>query len=416
MGEFHYRDGCLYAEQVALETIAKTYGTPCYVYSRAALERHWCAFDAPWDGWAHLVCYAVKANGNLAVLNVLARLGSGFDIVSAGELERVLAAGGDPARVVFAGVGKGRDEMRRALAVGIHSFNVESEPELECLNEVARELGKPAPVSLRVNPDIPAHTHPYIATGLRDSKFGIPIDEAPGLYARAARMNHIRVHGVDCHIGSQITSLQPFLDAIERILELVDNLTTAGIELQYLNVGGGLGIRYRDEMPPAPADYVRELRARLGHRALTVIVEPGRAIAGNAGVLLTRVRYLKRTSGRNFAVVDAAMNDLLRVSLYDAWHEISPLRIGGDRPPSAVYDVVGPVCETSDFLGKGRQLAIASGDVLSVWSAGAYGAVMGSNYNARPRAAEVMVDGAHTHLVARREAISDLYRGEALLP
>lgn len=415
MDYFHYRDGRLYAEDVDLTALAAEYGTPCYVYSRATIERHWRAFDQALASRRHLVCYAVKANSNLAVLNVLARLGAGFDIVSVGELERVLRAGGDPAKVVFSGVGKRADEMRRALEVGIRCFNVESEAELHRLNAVAGELGKRAPVALRVNPDVDAGTHPYISTGLKENKFGIDIQAAPAIYAEAARLPHIEVVGVDCHIGSQLTSVAPFVDALDRVLLLLDQLAAQGIEIKHLDLGGGLGIRYRDEDPPLPADHADAVLARLGARPQEIITEPGRAIVGNAGVLLTRVEYLKCTPYRNFAIVDAAMNDLIRPTLYGAWQQILPVvpREGGVRRS---YDVVGPVCETGDFLGKDRELAIEPGDLLAVRSAGAYGFVMSSNYNTRPRAAEVMVDGAQAYLVRQRETLEQLMAGETLLP
>ncbi len=415
MDHFTYRDGVLHAEAVPLTAIAEHHGTPCYVYSRATLERHFRAFDQALAGRPHLVCYAVKANSNLAVLDVLARLGAGFDIVSVGELERVLAAGGHPARVVFSGVGKRADEMRRALEAGIRCFNVESEAELERLDRVAGELGVRAPVSLRVNPDVDARTHPYISTGLRENKFGINIEAAEAVYRRAHQLPHLEVLGVDCHIGSQLTETAPFVDALERVLALVDRLADQGIHLSHLDLGGGLGIRYRDETPPEPADYARAIDAALGTRDLELLVEPGRAIAGNAGVLLTRVEYLKHTAHKNFAIVDAAMNDLLRPALYDAWQEIVPVVPRGDTA-ACVYDVVGPVCETGDFLGKGRELALAEGDLLAVRSAGAYGFSMSSNYNSRPRAAEVMVDGDRHHCVRERERIPDLFALERRLP
>ena len=414
MDYFNYRDGVLYAEDVALPDIAMQHGTPCYVYSRATLERHWRAFDEALAGIDHLVCYAVKANSNLAVLNVLARLGSGFDIVSVGELERVLAAGGDPHKVVFSGVGKRDDEMRRALEVGIHCFNVESEAELEQLNQVAAELGVTAPISIRVNPDVDARTHPYISTGLKENKFGIAINRALEVYTRAANMSHLNIRGVDCHIGSQLTDTAPFLDALERVLQLVAQLVAQGIVIQHLDLGGGLGIRYRDENPPLPADYAAALRQRLGDTELTILLEPGRAIVGNAGILLTRVEYLKHTEYKDFAVVDAAMNDLMRPALYNAWQEIIPVvpRQGEARQ----YDVVGPVCETGDFLGKDRDLCLAASDLLAVRSAGAYGFSMSSNYNSRPRAAEIMVDGKQSHVVRERETVAELYTHEHVLP
>ena len=414
MDHFHYRDGELFAEDVPLARVAETHGTPCYVYSRATLERHWQAFDAALSGREHLICYAVKANSSLAILNLLARLGSGFDIVSVGELERVLAAGGDPAKVVFSGVGKRADEIRRALEVGIHCFNVESEPELERLNAVAGETGRRAPVSLRVNPDVDAKTHPYISTGLKENKFGIDIALAADIYARAADMPHIEIRGVDCHIGSQLTETRPFLDALDRVLALVDELAARGIRLTHLDLGGGLGIQYRDETPPLPADYMAEVMARLGDRRLTLLVEPGRAIAGNAGVLLTRVEYLKHTEHKDFAIIDAAMNDLIRPTLYQAWQAIVPVTPREGTPRR--YDLVGPVCETGDFLGKDRELVLEPGDLLAVRSAGAYGFTMSSNYNSRPRVAEVLVDGERMHLARERESLASLFAPEHLLP
>ena len=413
MDHFSYRDGRLCAEDVPLTEIAARYGTPCYVYSRATIERHWRAFDAALAGIEHLVCYAVKANSNLGVLSVLARLGSGFDIVSVGELERVLRAGGDPKKIVFSGVGKRPGELRRALEVGIHCFNVESAPELEGLNEIAAAMGKRAPVSLRVNPDVDAKTHPYISTGLKENKFGIDIAEAAALYARAARMAHIEIVGIDCHIGSQLTQVRPFVDALKRVLSLVDQLSDQGITLDHLDLGGGLGIAYREEMPPSPADYAAALLPQLRARGMKVLIEPGRAIVGNAGVLLTRVEYLKPTAHKNFAIVDAAMNDLLRPALYGAWQEIVPVMPRGGE--LTAYDVVGPVCETGDFLGKDRSLCIAPGDLLAIRSAGAYGFSMSSQYNSRPRAAEVMVDGDQVHVVRTRETLDDLMRGESLV-
>jgi diaminopimelate decarboxylase len=414
MDHFDYRNGRLFAEDVKLADIAVEYGTPCYVYSRATIERHWRAFDQALAGRDHLVCYAVKANSNLAVLNLMARLGSGFDIVSVGELERVLRAGGDPAKVVFSGVGKRHDELRRALEAGIHCFNVESAGELERLNAVAGEMKQRAPVSLRVNPDVDAGTHPYISTGLKENKFGIDIVAAPQLYAHAAALPHIQVMGVDCHIGSQLTEVAPFVAALERVLALVDQLAEQGIVLRHLDIGGGLGISYRAEIPPTPESYAGALRERLQDRHLQVLVEPGRAIVGNAGVLLTRVEYLKHTPHKNFAIVDAGMNDLLRPALYDAWQGILPVtERDGDLTH---YDVVGPVCETGDFLGKHRPLCIEPGDLLAVRSAGAYGFSMSSTYNSRPRAAELMVDGDQIHVVREREDVEDLMRGERVLP
>jgi diaminopimelate decarboxylase len=414
MDHFNYRGDELFAEDIPVRQLAERFGTPCYVYSRATLERHWHAFDRALAARPHLVCFAVKANSNLGVLNLLARLGSGFDIVSVGELERVLAAGGAPERIIFSGVGKREDEIRRALDVGIRCFNVESEPELARIAAVAAARGVVAPVSLRVNPDVDARSHPYISTGLKQNKFGIDIHAALDVYRRAAAMEHLHVAGIDCHIGSQLTDLAPFLDALDRVLVLADRLAAEGIRIEHLDLGGGLGIRYTDEVPPAPAAYAEALHARLGERALEVVLEPGRAIAGNAGILLTRVEYLKPTETRNFAIVDAAMNDLLRPALYQAVQEIVPAerRAGEAR----TWDIVGPVCETGDFLGKGRELVLAAGDLLAVRASGAYGFTMSSNYNTRPRAAEIIVDGAEAHLVRRRETIAELYAGEALLP
>ncbi len=414
MDYFTYRNGQLYAEEVAVEEIARIYGSPCYVYSRATLERHWRAFDDAFVDRDHLLCYAVKANSNLAILNLFARLGSGFDIVSVGELERVLAAGGDPGKIVFSGVGKRADEMRRALEVGIHCFNVESEAELTRLNAVAEEQGLRAPVSLRINPDVDAKTHPYISTGLKENKFGIDIEQVEAVYAQAAGMAHIDILGVDCHIGSQLTETRPFLDALERVLMLVDRLAGQGIELTHLDLGGGLGIQYRDETPPQPADYMTDVLARLDNRSLKILIEPGRAIAGNAGILLTRVEYLKHTPHKDFAIVDAAMNDLIRPTLYDAWQDIVPItpRKGETRN----YDLVGPICETGDFLGKDRPLILAEGDLLAVRSSGAYGFGMSSNYNSRPRAAEIMVDGDQAYVIRKRENIASLFEREQLLP
>lgn len=420
MEAFHYQDGQLYAEGVALADIASAVGSPVYVYSRAMIEERWRAYDEAFSGRDHLVCYAVKANSNLAVLKLLADQGSGFDIVSVGELERVLRAGGDPSRVVFSGVGKTPGEIRRALEAGIGCFNVESEAELEQLNEIAAEMGVRAPVSLRINPDVDPHTHPYISTGLKESKFGIPIDMAPALYDRARSMDHIEIRGVASHIGSQLTEIDPFVDALERVISLVGELGDAGIDLQWLDLGGGLGIRYADEEAPEPTnlvvtlmDHLQEMGTR--YQRMRVLIEPGRSIVGNAGVLLTRVQYLKPGELRNFAIVDAAMNDLIRPALYDAWQDIVVVNRDAGRE-TGIYDVVGPVCESGDFLGHDRELAIAPGDLLAVASAGAYGAVMSSNYNSRPRAAEVIVDGSEFHVVRRRETVDELMAGESVLP
>lgn len=415
MDHFQYRNGELHAEEVPLARIAEAFGTPCYVYSRATLERHWRAFDQAFSQHPHLVCFAVKANSNLAVLDVLARLGAGFDIVSVGELERVLAAGGDPAKVIFSGVGKRGDEIRRALEVGIRCFNVESEPELRRIDRIAGELGVRAPVALRVNPDVDARSHPYISTGLKENKFGIDIHAADAVYQLAAGLPNLRVTGIDCHIGSQLTELAPFLDALARVLALADRLARFGIAIDHLDLGGGLGIRYRDEEPPEPAEYARVLDPHLQGRGYQIILEPGRAIAGNAGILLTRVEYLKPTAHKHFAILDAAMNDLIRPALYGAHQAIVPVRPRGSGPPVR-YDLVGPVCETGDFLGKDRELALEPDDLLAVRGSGAYGFAMSSNYNSRPRAAEVMVDGAEMHLVRRRETVVELFAGETRLP
>ncbi len=414
MEPFQYLGGELHAENVALTRIADEHGTPAYVYSRAAIEAAWSAFDRAFAVLDHQICYAVKANSNLGVLNLLARLGSGFDIVSGGELTRVLKAGGDPSRVVFSGVGKSRYEMAQALNAGILCFNVESEQELERLNEVARHLDRCAPVSLRVNPDVDAETHPYIATGLKDNKFGVALDKAETLYRRHADFDHLHFTGVAFHIGSQLTRVTPFEDALDRALAMVDRLADQGLEVGHLDIGGGLGVRYRDETPPTPAAYAEALVPRLRNRGLRVLLEPGRAIVANAGLLLTRVEYLKHRRNRNFAVVDGGMNDLLRPALYDAWQTIDPVQPRDGS--SQRYDVVGPVCESGDFLGRDRDLVLAQGDLLAVRSAGAYGFTMASNYNTRPRPPELIVDGDTVYLVRRRETVEELLSGERLLP
>ena len=398
---------------MALRRIAEAFGTPSYVYSRGALQAAYRSFDTAFGNRDHLICYAVKACSNLAILNLFARLGSGFDIVSGGELSRVMAAGGDPARIVFSGVGKSAAEMRMALDAGILCFNVESASELERLEHVASEAGKVAPVSIRVNPDVDARTHPYIATGLKESKFGVPYAEAFHLYREAQRLPHLAVRGVDCHIGSQLTELAPFSAALERIVDLTDRLQRAGIALTHIDCGGGLGIRYRDETPPLIEDYARAVLKVMGTRPHRLLFEPGRVLAGNAGALLTRVEYLKRGEAGNFAIVDAAMNDLVRPALYEAWHEILPVT---RREGRAVYEVVGPVCESGDFIGHQRTLAIVEGDLLAIMSAGAYGMSMASNYNTRPRAAEVMVDGESMHVIGDRETVAQLMAREHLLP
>jgi diaminopimelate decarboxylase len=414
MNPFSRSDGALCIEAVPLEVLAQQFGTPCFVYSRAVIEGAWNEFMSACAGRDVLVCYAVKASSNLAILNLFSRLGAGFDIVSGGELARVFAAGGSASKTVFSGVGKTESEMRTALAAGILCFNVESEAEIERLDRVARDMGRKAPVSLRVNPDVDPKTHPYIATGLRDNKFGITCDEALALYRKAAALPGVRIVGIDVHIGSQITEMEPFVSALEKILEFVDTLDATGIPLEHLDMGGGLGIRYRDEEPPAIGDYLGRLFALLGERRIKLVFEPGRAMVGSAGVLLTRVEYLKHGQAKNFAIVDAAMNDLMRPALYDAWHDIVPVRSRSGTP--ATYDVVGPVCESGDFLGLGRSLVIQPGDLLAILSAGAYGMSMSSNYNTRPRAAEVIVDGAATHLVRARESVESLFASERILP
>jgi diaminopimelate decarboxylase len=414
MDHFQYQSGSLYAEQVSVSTIAERFGTPCYIYSRATFEQHWRAFDDAFSEMPHLVCYAVKANSNLAVLNILARQGSGFDIVSAGELARVIAAGGEAAKTVFSGVGKTEAEIEYALQQGIRCFNVESIPELSRINAVAQRMNTKAPISIRVNPDVDAQTHPYISTGLKENKFGIAIEDARAVYRSANDMPHLDIVGVDCHIGSQLTSVAPFVDALKRVLALIDELKADGIVIKHLDIGGGLGIHYRDETPPTPAEYAAELKPLLADRDLEILLEPGRAIAGNAGILLTKVEFIKPTEAKQFAIVDAAMNDLLRPALYQSWQAIVPV-VAESKAPAAVYDIVGPICETGDFLGKDRELAIEQGDLLAIRSAGAYGFTMSSNYNSRPRAAEVMVDGEAVHLVRERETVQDLFAGEHVL-
>ena len=416
MDHFEYRNGQLHAENVAVADIARAHGTPCYVYSRATLERHWHAFNDAFGDQPHLVCYAVKANSNLAILNLFARLGSGFDIVSGGELERVLRAGGDPSKVVFSGLGKKAAEIRRALEVDIRCFNIESEAELDRINAVAGEMGKVASISLRVNPDVDAQTHPYISTGLKENKFGIEIGRAEAVYVKAAAMPHLKVVGIDCHIGSQLLTLTPFMDALQRLLALAERLQAQGIHIHHLDIGGGLGVRYQEgQAAPSPADYMAQLFTDERLRQYEIFVEPGRAIAANAGILVTEVEFLKLSEYKNFAIVDAAMNDLIRPALYSAWQEIIPVvpRPAGE---TTTYDVVGPVCETGGFLGKERDLNIQPGDLLAVRSAGAYGFTMASNYNTRPRVAEIMVDGDAVYVVRTRETLDDLLRGEQVLP
>ncbi|GHE88586.1 diaminopimelate decarboxylase [Thalassotalea profundi] len=415
MDFFNYRNNTLFAEDNAIAKLAEHYQTPLYIYSRATIERHWHAFNDAAGLHPHLVCYAVKANSNLAVLNVLARLGSGFDIVSKGELARVIEAGGDASKVVFSGVGKKVDEIAFALEKGIYCFNVESEPELARIQQVAQKLNKKAAISLRVNPDVDAGTHPYISTGLKENKFGVAIDDAITIYLKASTMSHIDIKGIDCHVGSQLTTITPFIDALDRILMMVDNLAEQGINLSHIDVGGGLGVTYQDEQPPMPSEYVAAIIERIGERKLTILFEPGRAIMANAGILVTEVEFIKTNQGRHFALVDAAMNDLIRPALYQAWQNIVPVT-PNDTLESKTYDIVGPVCETGDFLGKDRLLAIQAGDLLAVRSSGAYGFTMSSNYNSRPRAAEVMVDGEQHYLIRQRETLAQLWQGESLLP
>lgn len=414
MDFFQYKNEQLYVEDLPVKQLAEEFGTPLYIYSRATLERHWHAFDSALGEHPHLICYAVKANSNIGILNVMAKLGSGFDIVSQGELERVLAAGGEASKVVFSGVAKSRAEIMRALEVGIRCFNVESVAELHHINQIAGEMGKIAPISLRVNPDVDAHTHPYISTGLKENKFGVSVDEALEVYKLAATLPHVKITGMDCHIGSQLTELQPFLDATDRLIRLIEQLKEDGIMLKHLDLGGGLGVTYTDETPPHPSDYAAALLNKLkGYENLEIILEPGRAIAANAGILVAKVQYLKSNESRNFAITDTGMNDMIRPALYEAYMNIIEIDRTLERE-KAIYDVVGPVCETSDFLGKQRELAIAEGDYIAQRSAGAYGASMSSNYNSRPRTAEVLVDGDKAHLIRRRESLSELWALESI--
>jgi diaminopimelate decarboxylase len=415
MNYFTFREGSLYAENVAVSDIAASHGTPCYIYSRAALEAAFIEYQQALNGVEHLICYAVKANSNLAVLNVLARLGAGFDIVSGGELERVVAAGGDPAKIVFSGVSKKAEEMARALELGIHCFNLESATELDVLNRVAAEHGCVAPVSVRVNPDVDAKTHPYISTGLKENKFGLTIEESVRVYQRAAQLKNVQVVGLDCHIGSQLTELAPFLDALQRLLDLIDTLADNGIAIRHLDLGGGLGVSYQGEEPPSIAQYIGAIREKIGDRNVQLLFEPGRSIAANAGLLVMQVDYLKSTSDHHFALVDAAMNDMLRPALYQAWMDIQPVKQNTSGQLEQ-WDVVGPVCESADFLGKARQLSLSEGDLLAMFGAGAYGFTMSSNYNSRGRAPEIMVDGENVHLVRQRETQADIVRGEICLP
>ena len=414
MDFFQYKNEQLYVEDLPVKQLAEEFGTPLYIYSRATLERHWHAFDSALGKHPHLICYAVKANSNIGILNVMAKLGSGFDIVSQGELERVLAAGGEASKVVFSGVAKSRAEIMRALEVGIRCFNVESIAELHHINQIAGEMGKVAPISLRVNPDVDAHTHPYISTGLKENKFGVSVDEAREVYRLAATLPYVKITGMDCHIGSQLTELQPFLDATDRLIRLIEQLKEDGITLKHLDLGGGLGVTYTDETPPHPSDYAAALLNKLkNYKDLEIILEPGRAIAANAGILVAKVQYLKSNESRNFAITDTGMNDMIRPALYEAYMNIIEIdrTLGREK---AIYDVVGPVCETSDFLGKQRELAIAEGDYIAQRSAGAYGASMSSNYNSRPRTAEVLVDGNKAHLIRRRENLSELWALESI--
>lgn len=414
MDFFQYKNEQLYVEDLPVKQLAEEFGTPLYIYSRATLERHWHAFDSALGKHPHLICYAVKANSNIGILNVMAKLGSGFDIVSQGELERVLSAGGDASKVVFSGVAKSRAEIMRALEVGIRCFNVESVAELHHINQIAGEMGKMAPISLRVNPDVDAHTHPYISTGLKENKFGVSVDEAREVYKLAATLPHVKITGMDCHIGSQLTELQPFLDATDRLIRLMEQLKEDGITLKHLDLGGGLGVTYNDETPPHPSDYATALLNKLkDYEDLEIILEPGRAIAANAGILVAKVQYLKSNESRNFAITDTGMNDMIRPALYEAYMNIIEIdrTLGREK---AIYDVVGPVCETSDFLGKQRELAIAEGDYIAQRSAGAYGASMSSNYNSRPRTAEVLVDGDKAHLIRRRESLGELWALESI--
>ena len=415
MNHFEYKNQQLFAEDVAIADIISEHGTPAYIYSRATLERHWHAFDNSFGTHPHLICFAVKSNSNIALLNVMAKLGSGFDIVSQGELERVLVSGGEASKVVFSGVAKSHSEIERALDVGIRCFNVESIPELHRINDVAGKMGKIAPISLRVNPDVDAKTHPYISTGLKENKFGVSVQQAREVYRLAKTLPNVKIVGMDCHIGSQLTELQPFLDATDRLIVLMEQLKEDGIELHHLDLGGGLGVPYNGEEPPHPTEYTEALLAKLkNYPNLEIILEPGRAISANAGILVTKVEYLKSNEDRNFAIVDTGMNDMIRPALYEAYMQITEVNQSLDRK-KAIYDVVGPICETSDFLGKGRELAIAEGDLIAMRSAGAYGATMSSTYNSRPQAVEILVDGAKAYLIKARADFADLWRLEKLI-
>ncbi|GIT21812.1 MAG: diaminopimelate decarboxylase [Pseudomonadota bacterium] len=414
MDHFNYKGDSLFAEDITVTDIAAQYGTPCFIYSRATLERHYRVYAEALAGHPHKICFAVKANSNLGVLNVLARLGAGFDIVSGGELDRVLAAGGDASKIIFSGLGKTTNEIRKGLDVGIHCFNVESEAELMRISEVAQAEGKVAPISVRVNPDVDAGTHPYISTGLKENKFGIPAANAIDLYRSAAKMDGLSITGIDFHIGSQLTTVEPFLDAIDRILEMVDELDEEGIKISHFDMGGGLGVSYGQEIPPHPSELIALVQEKFTDREMEIVVEPGRSIAANAGIFVTRIEYLKNNEHKKFAIVDGAMNDLIRPALYSAWQEIIPVEKSSEA--AAIYDVVGPICESSDFLGKDRELSIAAGDLLAVRSAGAYGFVMSSNYNTRPRVAEIMVDCSNSYLVREREIVAELFANENMLP
>ena len=414
MDHFNYKGDSLFAEDLTVSDIAARYGTPCFIYSRATLERHYRVYAEALAGHPHKICFAVKANSNLGVLNVLARLGAGFDIVSGGELDRVLAAGGDASKIIFSGLGKTTNEIRKGLDVGIHCFNVESEAELMRISEVAQAEGKVAPISVRVNPDVDAGTHPYISTGLKENKFGIPAANAIDLYRSAAKMDGLSITGIDFHIGSQLTTVEPFLDAIDRILEMVDELDEEGIKISHFDMGGGLGVSYGQEIPPHPSELIALVQEKFTEREMEIVVEPGRSIAANSGIFVTRIEYLKNNEHKKFAIVDGAMNDLIRPALYSAWQEIIPVEKSSEA--AAIYDVVGPICESSDFLGKDRELSIAAGDLLAVRSAGAYGFVMSSNYNTRPRVAEIMVDCSNSYLVREREIVAELFANENMLP
>lgn len=416
MDHFNHHKNELFAEEVSVAKIAEKFGTPCYIYSRATLERHWHVVDEALRDHPHLICYSVKANSNIAILNLFTRLGSGFDVVSGGELARALAAGADPKKIVFSGIGKTAEEIKEALKKNILCLNVESISELERINNIAKQLKKVAPISIRINPDIDARTHPYIATGLKENKFGIDYDQALNVYDLAAKLPNVKVIGIDCHIGSQLTELDPFLEAADRIMQMVKELKARGFTIEHVDLGGGLGVRYHTEKPPEPKEYTTALGKHINDKKLQVIVEPGRVICANAGILITKVEYLKHTDHKNFAIVDAGMNDLIRPALYKAWHNIIPVKKAAKNVLKYKYDIVGPVCETGDFLGKNRNLALQEGDLLAIRTAGAYGFCMSSNYNTRPRAAEVLVDGKNFYLIRKRETIDELFAGEQLIP